>query len=377
MRVVAIPFLAEDPALVGRNLAIAASHPAVDRVWGIAGDPQSASHPELQSKKVEIVPQARIGGLRPGKGDAMNTAIVLASEEGVDHLHFYDADITNFDHTWIDGAEAGVGAGYEIVRHRFPRAATDAMVTWMITKPFLAMKYPGTVLPGIGQPLGGELLLTSPAIESMVESPMVQGRSDWGIDTALTFTGVASGHSLYEHYVADGKRHSLYGSLADLRTMVTECFDVAALLPGIEIPEVAHLAEPTTDVPPDLRSQSGYSVEATLPLLTAAWGPGELEYVSGILPDDILDPVLGMVETGDYGFLDETTWHVVLTAIARPGRFDPTPMRDDLIFRLWVGRVLNYTTTHAVRGYEHALDYLQGTIDDYEAAAKSAEGDQR
>ncbi len=373
MRVVAIPFLDEDPALVGHNLAIAASHPAVDCVWGIASSSPGASRPDIESKKVEIVPQTRIGELRPGKGDAMNTAIVLASEEGVDHLHFYDADITNFDHTWIDGAEAGVDAGYEIVRHRFPRAATDAMVTWMITKPFLAMKYPGTVLAGIGQPLGGELLLTSAAIESMARSPMVRGRSDWGIDTALTFTGVASGHSLYEHYVADGKRHSLYGSLADLRTMVTECFDVAARLPVIEIPEVGHFAEPATDVPSDLRNQTGYSVEATLPSLTAPWGSGELEFASRILPDDILHAYMRMVETGDYEFLDETTWHVVLTAIVMPGI--PDPALDALIFRLWMGRVLNYTTTHAVRGYEHALDYLQSTIDQYEDGAKrTAEG---
>ncbi|HEY5890014.1 MAG TPA: hypothetical protein VIW94_04870 [Acidimicrobiia bacterium] len=375
MRVVAIPFLDEDPALVAHNLAIAASHPSVDRVWGIASSSPGASRPDIESKKIEIVPQTRIGELRPGKGDAMNTAIVLALEEGVEHLHFYDADITNFDHTWIDGAEAGVDAGYEIVRHQFPRAATDAMVTWMITKPFLAMKYPGTVLAGIGQPLGGELLLTSAAIESMATSPMVRLRSDWGIDTALTFTGVASGHSLYEHYVAGGKRHSLYGSLADLRTMVAECFDVAARLPVIEIPEVGHFAEPARDVPSDLRSQSGYSVEATLPLLTAPWGPGELEYASRILPDDILHPYMQMVETGDYRFFDETTWHVVLTETVIPGI--PDPALDALIFRLWVGRVLNYTTKHAVRGYEHALDYLQGTIDQYEAAAKSTEGDQR
>ncbi len=376
MNVIAIPFLDENPALVTKNLGIAVSHPAIDRVWGIAGDGTFGVDGPAERGSVDILHQERMGDRRPGKGDAMNTAIDLAFQRGVERLYFYDADITNFDHSWIDGARAGADLGYEIVRHSFPRAATDAMVTWMITKPLLAMKYPGTILPRIAQPLGGELLLTSRAIESMATSRLVRDRSDWGVDTALTFTGVASGHSLYEHHVGDGKRHSLYGSLAELKTMVAECFDVVAHLPAIEIPDVDHFAEPATGVPSDLRNQSGYSVAATLPLLVAPWGEGERECAAKLMPDEVFIPLERMVDTGDHGFLNETVWHAILTQFSG-GQSEADPAIADLIFRLWVGRVLNYTTTHAAKGYEHALSYLQYTIDQYESAANLAQGDQR
>jgi hypothetical protein len=377
MRVVAIPFLDENPALVGRNLTVASSHPAIDQVWGIAGVSPTQAFLASLPGAIEIIPQGRFGVRRPGKGDAMNTAIDLAFKQGVEHLHFYDADITNFDHSWIDGAQTGADRGYAVARHTFPRAVTDAMVTWMITKPLLAAKYPGTLLPRVGQPLGGELLLTSEAIQSMATSQLVRERSDWGIDTALTFTGIASGLSLYEHHVGEGKRHSLYGSLVELKVMVAECFDVATHLPTVEIPDVEHFAEAPSPVPSDLRNQSGYSVEATLPLLTAPWVPGELECAATLLTDDILIWIERMVATGDYEFLDETVWHRILTRLGKPGPHDSGPALDDLIFRLWVGRVLNYTTVHAARGFDHALDYLQRTIEQYEKSATLTQGDQR
>ena len=50
---------------------------------------------------------------------------------------------------------------------RFPRAATDAMITWMITRPALARLFPGTLLPRLDQPLGGEVLLTGRAVEAL------------------------------------------------------------------------------------------------------------------------------------------------------------------------------------------------------------------
>jgi hypothetical protein len=84
-----------------------------------------------------------------------------------------------------------------------------------------------------------------------------------------------------------------------------------------------------------------------------------------------------MVATGDYEFLDETVWHRILTRLGKPGPHDSGPALDDLIFRLWVGRVLNYTTVHAARGFDHALDYLQRTIEQYEKSATLTQGDQR
>ena len=61
------------------------------------------------------------------------------------------------------------------------------MITWMITRPALARLFPGTFLPRLDQPLGGEVLLTRPAVEILAESDLVRSRSDWGIDTVLTY----------------------------------------------------------------------------------------------------------------------------------------------------------------------------------------------
>jgi Mannosylglycerate synthase, GT domain len=372
VNVVAIPFLDEAPEVVSRNLELAASHPAIERVWAIheGADTPGWAVKRSFSSIVEFVQEQRIGTFRSGKGDAMNTAIAMAQHTGVSRLHFYDADITNFGHDWIDGAQQGADKGYDVVRHSFPRAATDAMITWMVTKPGFAIKYPGTPLPRIGQPLGGEVLLTESAIATMAESSRVRSRSDWGIDTAITFTTAEAGHSLYEHHVPDGKRHALYGSLAELRDMAVECFDTMARLPRIAIPDIDHHSEPVTPVPADLQQKSGYSVDQTLALLTSPWADGEMEAVETLTPE-MVDAVLRLQETGDFWFLDEEAWFAILGTAFTLGALAADSSEYQLFFRLWVGRVLNYTEAHASRGYEHALSYLQQTVDQYEAASRS------
>ncbi|HEX5695745.1 MAG TPA: hypothetical protein VFZ15_05130, partial [Acidimicrobiia bacterium] len=241
MSLVVFPFKTEPPDLVLSNLATAAAHPVVDEVWAVASETgeierqvraRSEEIASGQGKKVGVMVQERIGGLRPGKGDGMNTAIALAAAQGRDRAHFFDADITNFDSSWIDGAEQAADRGFGVVRHRFPRAATDAMITWMITRPALARLFPGTFLPRLDQPLGGEVLLTRPALESLAVSDFVRHRSDWGIDTVLTYSTSVLGLGVYEHHVAGGKRHALYGSLDELREMLIECLDAAASLSG-------------------------------------------------------------------------------------------------------------------------------------------------
>jgi mannosylglycerate synthase len=190
------PFKSEEPALVASNLATAASHPAIDEVWAVAteeGDAEMAvgaiaeEVARAYAKPVEVIVQQRLGIYRSGKGDAMNTALARAAGQGRDRVHFYDADITNFDSSWIEGAEVAADRGFGVVRHRFPRAATDAMITWMITRPALARLFPGTFLPRLDQPLGGEVLLTGRAVELLAGSELVRNRSDWGIDTMLTY----------------------------------------------------------------------------------------------------------------------------------------------------------------------------------------------
>lgn len=370
MSTVAFPFKDEDPDLVLANVAVAASNNHIDAVWAV-GESEAVSEgvPGIATAtgaSVEVIPDSRIGIFRPGKGDAMNTALRRAMADGVDRLHFYDADITNFDHGWIDGAEAAADLGYQAVRHTFPRAATDAMITWLVTKPMLAMKYPGTVLPAIGQPLGGELLLVGDAIEAVATSPGVSARSDWGIDTLLTHAMVAAGGSLYEHHVAAGKSHSLYGSLDELKTMLVECFDAVANLPDDRPPEVDHARDRESSAPESLRSQTGYSVDRSRPLLASPLAPGESDLIAS-LPGRLPAHVDRMMTSGDIEYLDEDVWWEILLVASESFTLGD-PAWESLLFRLWTGRVLNYTHTHVSRGYDAALDYLAGTIRSYQGS---------
>jgi mannosylglycerate synthase len=361
---VAIPFKDEDPNLVLANVAVAAGNSNIDRVWAV-GESEEVSYgaagiASATGTSIEVIPDSRIGIYRAGKGDAMNTALRRAAAEGVDRLHFYDADITNFDDGWIGGAEAAADLGYRAVRHTFPRAATDAMITWFVTKPMLAMKYPGTILPKIGQPLGGELMLVGDAIETVASAPGVSARSDWGIDTLLTHAMVDTGLSLYEHHVSAGKSHSLYGSLDELKTMLVECFDAVRSLPDHPPPAIEHARDPESPAPQSLRSQTGYSVNRTRPLLAGSLAPGEANLIAS-LPGALPAQIDRMMSTGDVGYLDEDVWWEVLLSICEEFTLGD-PARESLRFRLWTGRVLNYTDTHVSRGYSAALEYLAGTI---------------
>ncbi len=38
---------------------------------------------------------------------------------------------------------------------------------------------------------------------------------------------------------------------------------------------------------------------------------------------------------------------------------------EELLFKLWVARVLDYTLKIAIKGYNYALDYLEKMIEDY------------
>jgi mannosylglycerate synthase len=377
---VVFPFKSESPTLVVSNLARAAAHPAVDEVWAVASEEGEAERAvstmsrdvaAAQGKPIEVILQERVGRLRPGKGDAMNTAIARAAEQGRERVHFYDADITNFGSSWIDGAEAAADRGFGVVRHRFPRAATDAMITWFITRPALARLFPGTFLPRLGQPLGGEILLVREAVESLAGSDLVRGRSDWGIDTVITYATSLMGLGLYEHHVGDGKRHALYGSLDELREMAVECLDAAGSLsgrPGPE-PDALHGSDPPTPAPHDLMTTVAYDIEATTRLLEAPRSEKETE-LADLIPGDVGRHLRSPGAGWDQSFMDAGLWYEVHGFLLDHFRLGD-PVWESLAFRLWLTRVLSYTTNQARSGFEAAMGYLESTIGRYERRASS------
>ncbi len=375
MTVVAFPFKSEEASVVAANLLTATHNRAVDEVWAVAaqeGDAMArvaAVASEIsaaEAKPVLVFSQERIGSYRAGKGDGMNTAIGRAAEAGVDRLHFYDADITNFGASWIDGAERAADRGFGVVRHRFPRPATDAMITWMVTRPGLAMLFRGSLLPRLGQPLGGEILLTSPAIEAIASDPSVRARSDWGIDTILTHAMTTQGLDMYEHLVPDGKRHALYGSLDELRTMMTECLDAVASLGGKQgpSPDSRFHSDPAAPVPNDLKSIDAYDVSATVGLLGESWSQAEVDLAKS-LPGQVAPQILENLSGPNFEFMDEEMWGLTLGHLLANFRLGDATW-ESLAFRLWVTRVLAYTTSAADLGYDAAMEYLESTIRQYQ-----------
>ncbi len=349
--------------MVAANLSTAARHQAVDEVWAVAASEGAAMAgvadvaAGIGGAPVSVFAQQRLGRFRSGKGDGMNTAIALAAERGFARVHFYDADITNFDEGWIEGAEAWADHGYGVVRHRFPRAATDAMITWMVTRPGLALLFPGTVLPRLGQPLGGELLLTSDVVEALAGDEFVVARSDWGIDTVLTHATSVSGAGIYEHNVPDGKRHALYGSLTEIREMLLECLDAVASLRSRASPDVGFDADPPAPVPDDLKQTVAYDLDTTRESISEP-------------PDDTETTVLVSLGLDPSGPLqvDGPAWARIFPRLLDGFRLDDPGWRS-AVFRLWVERVIHYTTHQVPQGYDAAMAYLEGTITGFEESS--------
>lgn len=374
MSLVVFPFKEEDLGVVEANLRTAAAHDRVEAVWAVAAaegedlDSLAAISAQVGSDTgtpVSVFAQERLGIYRPGKGDGMNTALREAARAGFDRVHFYDADITNFDTDWIESSELRADEGYAIVRHRFPRAATDAMITWMVTRPALAMLFPGTLLPRLGQPLGGEMLLTGEVVARLAADRFLVARSDWGVDTVITYATAAMGLPIYEHNVPTGKRHALYGSLADIRTMLVECLGAVKSLRGLPPPDSPWESDPPAEVPEDLKQTVAYDATRTAALLTEGWSDGE-EALARTLPESA--SILANREEPTFAFMEATVWGETLRLLI--DRFVlGDPDWEGIAFRLWAMRVLAYTTAVASQGYDTAMSYLEKTIADYEAAS--------
>jgi mannosylglycerate synthase len=366
---VVVPFLDEDSELVLRTLAIAAAHARVDEVVGVSGvhvltnRQVESGVSSIKGARVSIIPQERIGNRRPGKGDAVNTGFRHFLEDTtLDRIHFYDADIMTFNETWIDKAEVAADRGFDAVRHYYPRAATDAMITWMVTRPGLALLWPQSELPWIAQPLSGELVFSRSAAEVLAKDPVVRNQSDWGIDTMITAATVHHGLSIYECYISEGKDHALYGPLTDIREMMVECLAaLQTLRTGVHPQPVIHRIEYPHAVAPAITEKLAYDIEATQKLLAEDWSPRQEQILEEYFPSPVVAGASKWKVWPDTSFLDEETWLATLSTLV-----DQFVLSDDdwvaIAFRLWLGRVLQYTFTVAVRGHAHSLAYLNHMV---------------
>ncbi|MBC7093562.1 hypothetical protein H5T53_06120 [Candidatus Bipolaricaulota bacterium] len=381
MSVVVFPFKREDPDVLLKNVRIAVAHPRVRGVVCIGADEDAcfraaaAAAPEIAratGKQVEVIVQERIGSKRPGKGDGMNTGLrYFLTKTDHKRIHFYDADILSFSEEWITKAEDAADQGYHVVRHYFPRASTDAMITWFITRTGFALLWPRSELPRIEQPLGGELLLTRPVAEALVADPRVQAQSDWGIDTLYTFATVAGGFSMYETYLGVGKLHKLYGTLTDLRTMLIECFSALQSLAEEKVPEgTVHHVEYQGPVSETVKTKIGYNFDGTLALLAQGWTERQLALLD-LFPARVRDGLACCRSFPQLGFMDDEAWYDTYRVLLREFQADD-PDWQELLFKLWIVRVLGYTVTVALRGYDVAMHHLHGMVERYARRAARA-----
>ncbi len=374
MSLVVFPFKEEDPEVLLRNVEVALDHPRVKEVLCVGASEDhcfravSAAIPDLSreyGKPVNVIVQERIGELRPGKGDGMNTALKYFLER-TDHerVHFYDADIVSFSEEWITKAEEAADEGYQVVRHYFPRSSTDAMITWFITRTGFALLWPKSVLPWIEQPIGGELLLTREAAGVLFSDHRVRRQSDWGIDTLYTFSMAAHGLSIAEIYIGVGKLHKLYGALTDLKTMLIECFAAVQSLKGEAVAEgTVHHVEYPGPVKQEVKEKIGYDIEGTLWLLRENWTDRQAELL-GLFPGKVREGLLASRDYPRFAFMDDGLWAEVYGILLE--HFEPgDPDWRELLFKLWITRVLQYTTTVALRGYDYAMYYLHRMVADY------------
>lgn len=378
LSVVVFPFKEEDHDVVISNVGTAAGNDRVTNVVCVGFEEESTydainrAIPAIEQSTgtpVSLLLQERIGLLRPGKGDGMNTALRFFLEQSnADRLHFYDSDITSFTAEWIDKAEAAADAGYDVVRHYFPRSSTDAMITWMVTRTGFAVLWPDSELPLIEQPLGGELLFTRRVVEHLVTEAPVQAQSDWGIDTLYTFATVKRGFSVFETYIRQGKIHKLYGSLTDLQTMVIECFAAIQSLRGIPMPATTpHQIEEATEVPMAIKEKVAYDVERTIQLLAAEWTPHQQDLLAPF-PLVVRDGLLAARAYPRFSFMDDQAWfETYITLLDHFVKDDPD--WEALLFKLWIARVLQYTISQALRGYDHAVVHLRNMVDSYRMLA--------
>jgi mannosylglycerate synthase len=367
---IVIPVLNEDLQVVGANLQAAADHPRVHSVIAVTGDHDSTNRQirkllPMFGKKVRAVPQERIGSLRAGKGDAINTGLkVFLEDPMLERIHFYDADIRTFDGEWITKGENALDLGFQAVRHFYPRAATDAMITWMVTRLGFAILWPRSPLPTIEQPLSGELAFNREAASVIAADRRVEAQSDWGVDTAITFATVAHGLSVYESYIARGKDHALYSSLADIKVMMNECLatlqrlriDSASLL---ELPR--RMSEPAAAVSEKIAQLVGFDIEATQRLLNENWNPRQELLLADHFPQEVAANSRSWRQWPDTAWMDEETWVATLSILL--DRFQPDDQDwSEIAFRLWVGRVLHYTLRIAMKGHAFADSYLRAMI---------------
>lgn len=373
--VVCFPFKSEDERIFIKNIGEALEHPRVAEVI-LVGYEKNKCYQKVESaisflqkekgKKINLMLQRRLGEKRPGKGDGMNTALdFFVNRTPYQRIHFYDADIITFSREWITKSEGKLDQNFQVVRCFFPKASTDGMITWNITRCGFAYNWPETILPEIEQPLGGELALTREIAQKLIKDRWVLKYSDWGIDTAYMLAFCQYKASIYEVYIRHGKLHKLYGKLTDLYTMLIECFTIIQEDQSIKIDTTGILyhKDNIESVSHKVQRKKAFDVRGTVFLLKKEnWSPEEKELLD-LFPVRIRKGMLALQKSNhvDVRFMNPENWYEVYGVLLRHFNQKSCAWKN-LLFRLWVARVLNHTFYFVSKSYQQAMESLYQMI---------------
>ena len=371
--IVCFPFYNEKVKVIERNILRAGAYSAVREILCVGKEKNgcyqklSERVPALQEKtkkKITLLLQKKYGSKRSGKGDGMLTALEYFLKTPYDRIHFYDSDITNFSKKWIERVERKSRQGFDVVRCFYPRSSTDAQITWHITRTGFAILWPQTEICFIRQPLGGELALQKKAVKKIFKK--ILNFNDWGIDTAITFFSFFEGCSIYEVYIKEGKLHKYYDSLEDLKTMCIECFSTLQELKKASIKNTSgkYVREDIKRrVSPKVKTKLSYKIEKTLFLLKKGWTRKQLSYLK-FFPKKVQKRMKECQNYPRFSFMTKKTWFETFKILVEKFKKGDKDW-EELLFKLWVARVLDYTLKIAIKGYNYALDYLEKMIEDY------------
>lgn len=113
---------------------------------------------------------------RRGKGEALRTAVDTAKG---DILVFCDADLLDFDPTWVTRLAAPLleRTDVDFVKGRYARCGEGGRVTELVARPLISLLFPD--LARFSQPLAGEFAARREVLEAVTFVP------DYGVDIAL------------------------------------------------------------------------------------------------------------------------------------------------------------------------------------------------
>jgi mannosylglycerate synthase len=199
-------------------------------------------------------------------------------------------------------------------------------------------------------------------------------RSDWGVDTLYTAVLALHGVSVLDVYAVEGKAHKRHAALGQYRAMLVECFQaVKALKHDADFIQAmqahglcgfAHRATAAAPPPKAILERLCYSVDASVDVLRAAhWTPRQESLCRALpLPAAVRDGLLSARywPRFDESWCGEAAWLATYDAF-----LDASTDLDDadvaeILFRLFVARVVHHLLNYSVRGYDYGLARLRG-----------------